>query len=91
MNSVEFFVDGLGKGKRINAVTKPVENEEFFGHWLLGVLVILDEAIQWGLRVVVLSLDAGTNALFSDKLCRWLEKVHHQWQLVLVQIIHGLE
>ncbi len=83
MDLGEFLVDRLGKGKGIYALAKLLQRRDG------GRVHPLRrrQVIEGSLRGVVAPGEAGTAADLADQFPRWLKQIHHEAELVAVEVV----
>jgi hypothetical protein len=87
VDAAELSVDRLRKSKRIQAGPKLLQHGDLRGVTCSGG----HEPIQRGLGTVIATPEPGADADFSGEFHRGLEQVHHEPELMAVEVIHRLE
>jgi hypothetical protein len=85
IDPLKFAVDGDRQGKGIQAVAQTLQGPE------LGRIADAcgQEPIQGCLRAIIRPMEPRTDPRFADEFHGGLEEIHHQAQLVAVEIIDG--
>ncbi len=79
----EFAIDGLGKGEGVES--GPEAQQRLDLRWVPRAG--RHETVERGLGTIVDTFEARAHASLAEELHRWLEEVHHQPELVAVQIV----
>src|ERR1700680_342742 len=85
--AVEFSVDQLGESKGIQPVPELLQRRYLLGGSHFGS----HEAIQRGARPVITTREPGASPHLTHELHRGLKEIHHQPELVPVELIDRLQ
>src|ERR1700730_18106595 len=87
VDAAEFSVDHLGESKRIPPVPELLQRGYLRGVTHSGG----HEAIQRGLRAIVAAREPGAAPDLAHELHRGLKEIHHQPELVAIELIDGVQ